>query len=141
MDKKQALARQCRSGIYVVRNGCSPCSSQVEGRRAFDELEAKHALVEADRCFHGLALERDVVQADEGEGGSRAMRVIAARILLMEIHRGFAAESPRSRVLSENRVLIAEPTTLLVQAKRQKCHVYIARVPWPPAHHDGKQTS
>jgi len=80
----------------AVRNGCSPCSSEVEGRRAFDELEAKHTLVEADRCFHGLALERDVVQADEREG-SRLMLIRAVRILLMEIHRGFTGESPTLR--------------------------------------------
>ena len=67
----------------------SPCSSEVEGRRAFDELEAKHTLVEGDRCFHGLALERDVVQADERDGRSRVML-----ILFMEIHRGFTGESP-----------------------------------------------
>lgn len=109
---------------YVLRNGCPPCSSEVEGRRAFDELEAKHTLVEIDRCFHGLALERDVVQADEREG-SRIMliRAVPVRILFIEIHGGFTGESPTQVTQlfgwSGNRGLISESTTLLVQAKRQ----------------------
>jgi hypothetical protein len=120
---------------YTVRNGCSPCSSEVEGRWAFDELEAKHTLVEADRCFHGLALERDVVQADEREG-SRLMliRAVPVRILFMEIHRGFTGVPPtqvcNAAVWTGNRGLIGESTTLLVRPRDRKL-MYIYRVPYP----------